>query len=224
MLIAIKEKKSPNKTHMIIKAYKMLKQSLRRYNRSISFPKNTDPSKTYNWRFLSKFIDEFEKIGLPEYVLSSVIDTVVIEASNRGILDYGVSILTKIDVLKAYNKKLERELTDEVQMINNIIRTHEFLVHQHKQNNNECMTKLLANRIHNRAYANITRWNQSGELNIGYIAVSKSCKKALKMLDKDELTLYPSPMEFIKIRITITCNKTSLQRLKALLGDDLIEE
>lgn len=216
------------KTRRIIRVYKILKQILKRYGKSVSFPKKTDPSKTYSWRFLAKFVDEFDKLELSDDALKGVLEAVVDDAKRRGLLNCGVAVLSKVDLLAAFNRKLEREVEDEKQTTIDIERSHRFILRkldeERVKDKHLTLLALLSKRTHPRAYANITRWSQSGELSTGYIAVSKICRKALRSLDEHELNLYPTLLQFKCIRLRIISHQNVVVKLRDLLGGDLFEE
>ena len=101
------------KQQRTVRVFKIFRKQMKRYGKFVSFPKNTDPTKTYSWRYLTKFIDDFDTIGLDDGELPSVIEAVVQDAKKRGLLRCGISILNKVDLLAVCHNKFERDVNDE---------------------------------------------------------------------------------------------------------------
>ena len=209
-----------NKTQKIIQVYKLLRSQLKKYGRFISFPKNTKPNKTYIWRYLSKFVDKYDEIGINEDEMPGIIEAVVINAKKKGILRCGAAILNKVDLLAICHEKLERENSEENKTIHNIKDSHEFLL---DKCNGEITAEKLLYKPSKRSYTNIIRWYQSNELTAGYIVMSKICRSVINQLDKHEQELLPNTRNSISIRMRLQCREQVMNALRNVLGTDLLE-
>ena len=109
------------KEERVIQAYGFLKRALRRYRRSVSLPTNTDPTKTYSWRYLDRFIDRFTQLGLDDEALEVVIDAIVEHAHKNGCLCRGIAVLDQKNIINIVLAKLESDIKSE----ENITRTIE---------------------------------------------------------------------------------------------------
>lgn len=217
-----------DKTKRIIQVYKTFKRILKRYGRNISFPKDTDPSKTYSWRFLSKFIDDYDKLGLDDSMMNPIIEQLIREADHRKMLRCGISILSKFDLLQLAHDKLKYELQQQKHIIDEIIKSHQFVSTQldQKRTKDPCLTieQMLSYQPNRRSYANITRWFESGYLALGYIAISRSCKRAISKLDEQQQQIFPDPLQFMAVRLRLLSDQQHVGRMRQLLGKDLFEE
>jgi len=210
------------KSQRIIKAYKILQSIMGQYGKKISFPNNTDPRKTYSWRYLSKFIDRYDQLELGDQVMTDVLGAMVTEAHNKKYIGCGVSLLNKVDIITVYHKTLETEIDIMKKQLANIKKSFDFLDQKEKELKQDKCT-LLANRPHKKSYTFLTRWYDSGFLSIEYIMVSKSCRQVLKNLGKDERLIFPKFGDLMKIYLKLTREEIKEQICK-ILGNDFHKE
>lgn len=201
---------------------------MKRYGKSVSFPKNTDPTKTYSWRYFVKFLERYDKLELDDDIMPSVMSAIADYARKHNLLRCGCSMLMKIDLAKICEKKFEQEAEYESKTLEDIERSHNFLCEQLRLERTKdphlTLEGLLIKRVSRRAYANITRWNGAGQITTRYIAVSKLCRRVLRRLDDHELNLFPTPRQFLKIRLNLTMPGPLLDGLRSILGEDLFED
>lgn len=209
----------------VVRTYGILKKKLKRYGRSVSFPKSADPRKTYSWRYLESFLDRVDSLGLADDCLESLIAAVVAYAHKRHELQRGIAVLDYKNLLEIWQTKLEAEVEDELQQITRIQETHDFLMREAVVKGElRPIYTVLTQRSNRLAYANITRWYKANQLALGYLAVSRVCRKALGTLPDHELALFPAPKDLIRMRLKLTCNKSLLPHLRTILADDIFEE
>lgn len=219
MLVAV------TKEERIIKIYLLLKRELRRYKKSISLPKKTDPTKTYSWRYLERFLDRVETSGFNDDDMPIIIEAIVNYAYENRLLNRGIAILDQKNILEVVSAKLEKEAKEENDITRTITTSRSFVRKQLPQNSSpEQVRILLAQRPNRTAYTNITRWFKSNQISIGYIAVSRECKKALGTLPNHELELFPQPRELMRMRLQLISNPNIVTKLKTVLGNDLVED
>lgn len=207
------------KDQKIINVYNILRNKIHKYGKNISLPKNTDPQKTYGWRYLSGFVDRMEELELNDDCIPTVIDALLIHAKNHRLLNRGFAVLNKLDILDLIIKNIEKENKSDKSIINTVMNSFQFV----KSKVEIDIISTLLNRRRPDLYANMTLWMQQNHININYVAISKSCRKALGMIKGSERELYPPIIKLMKIRIAILSNKENLELLKNVLGNDLFE-
>ena len=205
----------------VLATYAIFKRLMRKYSKQVSFPKHTDPRKTYTWRYITNFIQRVDDMNLGEGAVDLALVAVVEEAKRTSQLYRGIALLDYKDLFELCKKKLEKESQDVSQMLLQIKQCHNFLL---KQCNGQPPFEMLTKRQHRMAYANLTRWYQAGYLTTAYVTISCSCKKAMGTLSQSELGLFPGPMELLKARLLLISNSFLLPHLRELLGDDLCED
>lgn len=209
----------------IVEAYRIFKQCMQKHGKTIAFPKSTDPRKTYSWRYLDHFVGRVDALGLGDSSLTMLIQAVVLHAKDRDLLHRGIAILDHRDILNAARVKLEREVEGEKQVLRGIVRSYEFLQKQLSSERTPISVyTLLTKRATRLAYANITRWFKADDITAGFVAVSKTCRKALGTLPQHELLLFPKSTSLLKMRLLLTYNQSILPQLREILSNDLFEE
>jgi len=200
--------------------YQILHRLMPKYGRNFSLPQNTDPQKTYAWRYLTCFAKKLDEYEIDDDHLSLIIEEMLRYAKTRGLLKRGIAILIKQDILMLCIKKLEREEKITEAKTNAIKRSHLFLMDQTKYINDP--RYILSFRRNYNSYVNMTCWFEQGLLSPEYIAISKACKETLSRLESSESELFPSPKELLKLKFKVLSGDTT--ELKNILGDDLLEE
>jgi hypothetical protein len=222
MLIAISNKKR------VLNAIIIFNRIMKRYGKSVSFPKNTDPTKTYSWCYFTKFLERYDELELDDDVMPSVMSAIVDYSRKNNLLRCGCSILVKIDLVKICEEKFKKEVEFENKVLEGIRQSHDFLYKQlcleGTKNPHLTLKDLLVRRISRNAYANITRWYEMRRITMPYIAVSRSCRKALRFIGSDESDIFPTPRQFIKIRLNLTMPGSLLDELRMVLDKDLLED
>ena len=210
------------KEERVIQAYGFLKRALKRYRRSVSLPTNTDPTKTYSWRYLERFIDRFDALGLDDESLEVVIEAIVEHAHKSGDLCRGIAILDQKNIINIVLAKLEADIKSEENITKTIEESDRFVRQQLPEGS--AARVLLSQRPNRTAYSNITRWYKANQISIGYIAVSRECKKALGTLPQHELQLFPQPTDLLRMRLRLISRQNIVTKLKTTMGSDLVED
>lgn len=212
-----------SKEERVLEAYSILRREMSRYKKLVAFPKNTDPKKTYAWRYLVQFIDRVDSLELGEKDLDLIIPAVVCQAHKSGLLHRGIAILDQKDLLSSCQTKLEYEAKGERTAIESIKRSKSF-VWRYAREKGLSVCDALAYRASRQAYANITSWYETNQISASYLAVSGCCKRAFGTLSLSELKLFPTAKNLLKIRLSLTGREDLLVQLRTILADDLYED
>jgi hypothetical protein len=202
----------------ITKIYNIIRRIAPKYGISFSFPENTDPQKTYAWRYLTCFARNLESLNITDEYLSQIIEAMFQYAKTRKLLKRGIGIFIKQDILQLCIKKLEAEEHLLHNRICTIKRSHDFLLNQVGD-----PVRVLASRRGVNTYANMTCWFEQGLLSLEYIAVSKSCRNTFRYLEAGERGLFPPPLELLKLKLKILAADDALE-VRHVLGGDLFED
>lgn len=205
----------------ILNVYQIFRRVISKYGKNFSLPEHTDPKKTYSWRYLSHFVDKLDALDIDDRYVSVVIEAILQHAKTKGLLNRGVAVLLKQDILELCLKKLEKDQQVDNNRLMTIKKSHDFLLKQLRQEGDPI--RILSSKRNQGAYANMTCWFEQGLLSVEYIAVSKQCRRTFRYLQPSELELYPEPRELLKLKLKILSMDTASE-LKQVLGDDLFEE
>ena len=69
--------------NQILKILSFCQKSFSKFGIDVSFPKNTDPKKTYKWRYIEKFVERMNELDLNEETVVKLIDAMVEYAFNN---------------------------------------------------------------------------------------------------------------------------------------------
>lgn len=205
----------------VLKAYAIFKRTMRRYGKEVSFPNKTEPKKTYNWRYLTKFLEKFDELQMDDRYMPRIIHAIVHHAKSHHLLERGIAMLNRNDILKLSISQLERDLLQEKESIRLIRQSYDYVM---SQSTGGKLSDLLKTRINKNAYTNLTRWYKASLVSLGYIAVSRSCRKALSSLDDNEARAFPSFEELLRIRLLYVHNPNIVTNLREFMGADLFDE
>lgn len=206
----------------ILNVYETFKFAAAKCKRYINFPKNTDPTKTYAWRYLQNFVRRCEEQDIEDDLIPEMVNAIV-HASNRdgSLARRGIAVLDQRDIISVGIAKLEREAQQEQEGIDEIKRSYAFLLKQKTERNKKTLYDLLIEKQKLGGRANIIRWYESRHIGVGFLALSKSCKDALKYLNEDQRSLLPNDRSLRQIRIKVLMDSDKKRILKNILNKEL---
>lgn len=202
----------------VMRVFSWYKLGMRSVGRRVDFPEGSDDKKTYLWRQLKTFVDKIDELGLDDNTARELVHSVIKHGKAHKLLNRGASLLNKVDLLKILQDKLESDLVAELGLLDEIKRCDLFLSEQQKR---KSRLDVLLDRKRPDAYANITCWFQSRKLTQIFIALSKSCCRALNRLDEDERSEFPPDITLLKIRMLCLRDQQRIDKIRKLMDSDL---
>lgn len=207
-------------TEHIEQVWHWCRRAYLRHGINLSFPKNTDPTKTYQWRYLSALATRLEEWEFDDRLSVRFVDTVVGYAKRRGLLRKGLSIFQQSNLLRVCYEQLRIADANEQANIETVARTRRWLESQRKSLS---LVSLLLQRDTIGAYPNIVKWFQAGMLTPLYLALSRSCGTALLKLERQnetERALLPPASTLLLLRTEfLNCPERKLE-IRDVLKDD----
>jgi hypothetical protein len=210
---------APMLEQKVFKAFNLFRQKMADHGRTVSFSTHINPQKTYSWRFVSNFVRKMEENGIDETMLPMAVEAVVSNAKRQGTLSRGFAILNHGDLLEICEKKLISDVKEDGHTLAAILNSYEFLM---RQLHGRSMREVLLERLEGN-FARITCWYEQKLLSVGYIALSRACRYALRRLPLRERNLFPNTYELLKLRLKLVHNEM-LHKLQIALGSDLFED
>lgn len=204
----------------ILRTWAWCQEAFVKHGIKLDFPKNTDPKKTYQWRYatrLSRKIDEWE---LDRDTARAYIKFAVEYIKDKRLLHKGLTAFFQNNMMDVCYNKMQNSISMTDNRIAKLIDTRKFL-------ESKCMhrpfVKVLLGRESFDKFRNIVRWSQSKDISQVYMSISASCTAALAnlaiiapnergllMSDSD---LYQSAQEFLS-------DNMFRLRAKTILGND----
>lgn len=207
----------------INRVYNILRGKMKNYGRNVQLPNNTDPKKTYSWRYLDSFLKKVEQLSIPDDYIPDVLDVLLVHAKRHKLLNRGFAILNKVDIGELVLQRFERDEDWRLGKERRIFSSHEFLLKQ-QLNSNKNMIEVLSHKRASNAYMNMTCWYEQGFLSIEYVAISKTCKKVLCTMKLNERAIYPGTMSIMKQKLLILSDQRLSEKLQTLMNSDLTTE
>lgn len=191
-----------------------------RRGRRLSFPKKTDPTKTYQWRYLEALERRLSEWGFDDDLAKRFIDVAAAYASERGLMAKGLAIFFQSNILAVCYRRLQEELVRIDQTLDTIGRAQSFVQQQAGQRS--LQAAMLA-RASLGAYSNIVQWYQAGHITDLYVALSKSAMASLAQLAKtrpSERLILPAATTLFIVRSSFLRESGVRQKAMNILQDD----
>lgn len=180
-------------------------------------PANTDPHKTYQWRYITAISSKFDEWGFDDQTAQKFIDFAVRYAKRLNILRKGLAVLHQNNMLDKCYKMLQDEVDGDHHIIESLKRSRDWI---DRQANGTPLLDVLLSRPNEDAFCNLTMWYRSNRITDLYLALSKSCCQALATLDEIERSVFPSKAHLYVTRTELSRNVHVLKAARRILFDD----
>jgi hypothetical protein len=184
------------------------------YGRKLTFPADTDPSKTYQWRYVKAITQKFEEWDFDEPTAKRFIDIAIERSKILGIMHKGLAALHQKNLLDLCYKILQEECKNNDQDIESIKFTKDWLDGRAK---NFGLTQVLLDRDDPDSFCNLVKWYQASKISDLYLSLSKSCRRAIVEIEgTDERTLLPKATTLHKVRLKFISNLANKKELEKI--------
>ena len=203
----------------IMSVWKLCSECYLQNGYRISFPSNTDPTKTYQWRYLRSITNKFIEWDFDEHTSRQFIQIAIEHCKDKGILKKGLAALHQSNMLQICYDKLKQKSSNQKQNLNIIQYEHAWLL---KQSNNNLLRTLLK-RNSKGEYCNLTKWYKASKISRLYLALSKSCSKAIRQLElqnPEERELLPRTTQLYMIRSEFLATEPNIEDFKLVLESE----
>jgi hypothetical protein len=191
-----------------------------RHGWKLQFPEHTNPKKTYQWRYLKLLLEKFQEWEFDNQTIEKFIDVAVCHVKEKGILRKGLTALHQKNLMELCYKTLQLEEEKKNQQLESLLVTKRWLIQQIGSKN---VQNVLLYRQSFDSLTNLALWHQSRKISLLYIAISKSCYKALLTLerqDADDLFLLPKSADLYWIYKEFVAQKQNKTQAKEILKND----
>jgi len=188
-----------------------------RYGHRLALPANTDPCKTYQWRYVTAISGKFDEWGFDDQTAQKFINLAVEYAKKINMLWKGLAVLHQNNMLDKCYEMLQNEIDTNNHIIEGLKRSKDWV---DRQTNKTSSIDILLSRPNEDAFCNLTMWYRSNKITDLYLALSKKCCQALTMLDKVERSVFPSKSHLYMMRTELSGNVHVLKAARQILFDD----
>lgn len=207
-----------NRVDLIYSCYKTAMMSIA--NRKVSWPRAKDRTKTYLYMWIEKYLSWVDENELDDDSACKIIYALVKYAKRKRILYKGSSVLQHKHIYEIALKELERE---DVKEETSIFGMRKAIDELERRRGNKSRDKYLSSRRGIGTSPNIVLLYESGILTTEFIAVSKSCRKALSIIDLKHRQSLPGRLDLFKAHQKIVLNKGKRREVSGILGSDFYD-
>jgi len=177
-------------------------------------PKDTDPKRTYQYRYAAKFMKNMD--GVPWDTIKKIVYYAVEyakENDQKSVYTRGLWILTKSNIVEIAYKRAKEENNKSNLDLKKLLNSKKFA-----QDNGYDLEK-----SEDGGFPNIVKWYDTGKISLTFLSMSESCKNAMLKLDDVDKGMLPNQNEITKRRIKCTIDREYCKKIKKILGSDYIK-
>ena len=184
----------------------------------IKLPKARDIRKTYQWRFVKSIAEKFTEWNFDDDTAMRFIKIAVAQAKLRGVLKKGLAALHQTNMLNICYEILTNEKNEN----DNILSALAMQKRWFDNHIGDDPSATLLHRAGHGALPTLIIWYQASRISDHFILLSRSCYKALLMLQGDsmESRMLPSPTSLYLLRGTFFSDLNNVRVSQGIFGDD----
>lgn len=185
----------------------------------IAFPANTDPRKTYQWRYLNSLVNKLNEWEFDDETSKKFIAIAVSQAKQKKVLNKGLACFLQSNLLDICYRKLTAQAKEDCSKLDALKQMKTWF---DLQTGDKDPLRCLLHRSSPRAFSNIVMWHQSNRISPLFIALSKSCSKAVFQLQSNDIesNLLPSLSTLYLTRVNFLSESNNLNFVSTLFGTD----
>lgn len=204
----------------VMKVWEWCFEAYIRHGIKLQFPANTDPVKTYQWRYARAIALKFDEWDFDEETARQFIDVAVAHAKEIGLLRKGLASLHQTNVLNICYDKLQRQSDSNRHAIDSLRYIHDWLSQRIGRDH---AVEVLLRRTDVGQFCNMVKWVRASRISPLYLSLSRSCGRALVELANShpqERNLLPKPTTLYMLRSEFLEDVGNVKRAKLIFGPD----
>jgi len=183
-------------------------------------PANTDPKKTYQYRWVNAFLMRLSEWQITDdNLVKKMVYAVVRYAMEHKLLRMGASILSMQKVLAICYEDILKERKALVEFASELSSSHSFVLHEC---GNPVNVARLTQKLKLGGYSNVIYWMKMNKISVSYAALSSDVMSALNAVaksDPGQRSEVQSNTELLKRRVHILANSTLKRVAQRILGN-----
>jgi hypothetical protein len=195
----------------------VFKNILGKYGIKFSFPKSTDISKTYHYRWVQGFIDKCKNdYGANDNDIPHIVAALVKYSKSKNLLNCGIYLLNRSDIIEICCKEFKNSLHSTNSLYNNFKDMNDYI-------NKIChdrYTYFIKNE--KNSFPNIVLLKMKNIINDNFISCSKSAIKSINILDENDKHSFLSMKDYIILKYKMI-NHLGKEKLVSLFKGDYNE-
>lgn len=190
-----------------------------RHGFKLQFPAHTNPTKTYQWRYVKAIAVKFAEWNFDEQTAKHFINIAVVHGKEAGVLRKGLAALHQANMLEICYKKLKDQSDTNRQSLDSLTHIRDWLY----QRSDGDILKTLLYRNDADEFCNLVKWVQASRLSPLYLSLSKVCGLALARLQvshSNERELLPKTTKLYMLRSEFLEDAGNVEQAKRIFGPD----
>jgi len=186
----------------------------------LTFPKNTDPKKTYQWRYVTRLANKIDEWELDRPTAKAFINFAVGYVKEKKLLHKGLSVFFQGNMMDICLDRMQKYASSSSDRITQLNSVHKFI---NDRRNGRSAVALLLSRESFGKLRNIVRWYKSGDITEAYLSMSAACTEALSKLAivaPHERILLPTESELCCLAIDLSKDGDFRAKAKSILNND----
>ena len=203
-----------------LRTWKWCQEAFAQHGIKLTFPKNTNPQKTYQWRYVTRLAHKIDEWELDKPTARAFIYFAVCYIREKRLLHKGLSVFFQNNMMDVCFDRMQKHASSSSNRLMQLSTTREFIAARCR--NRPTIAVLLSRESFDKM-RNIVRWFKSGDITAPYLALSTACTEALAKLAvvaPDERNLLPSESELCCLAINLTKDGDFRQKAKDILDND----
>ena len=203
----------------VFQIYEWYRSAMLSVGNGISFPKGTDPTKTYTFRAVKKFAQKMVDWEFDESTIRLFIQTAVRYAKNRKLLSKGAYLLTMNSVLEVCYEELQHQMVMHKALDSELVESHQFM--QSLGSTRSEIYRRLRRPISYGGCNSLIYYYNTDKISISYISLSIICGAVLSKINLDERSEVPTDIDLLKLRVRLLSDYDNLVSAQKILKNDL---
>ena len=205
---------------MTMRTWKWCQTAFALRGRKLTFPKHTDPRKTYQWRYAARLARQIEEWDFDDETAKAFIGSAVDYVNEKRLLHKGLSVFFQSNMLDICYERMQKHAFKVASRIEQLRSARDFVVTRYA---GRPLVGVLLSRDSFDKFRNVVQWFETGRINILYLALSIGCTSALAKLAiiaADERSLLPAESELYCLAIDFVKDEELQSQAKTILGND----
>ena len=204
----------------VFTAYSWFQSAMLAAGRKINFPKCSDKTKTYQFRWTKAFVNRcYNDLGIDDKIMKALVYDMVIYAKSERLLNKGTQILSLANIADICFKSMSEMMNEELSLIREIRSCHQFINDQ--LDVKDSPVRILKSLNEKNGIPNIVHWYDLGHITDVYIALSKPCIKALNNIQIEFRSFFPSNVDLLRTSINVMSDKDLSPIIQDIMGKNL---
>lgn len=186
------------------------------HGKALKLPANTDPKKTYQWRYLSKLTETLEAMDLDDRLSRRYVELAVQYAAAHRLLAKGLAIFCQSNLQDVFFDRFQADMRNNRDAHGGLLRSATW-VDSHGGPGE------FLRRQNTLGYCNLVKWYQAGRVTELYLSLSRTAGRAMRRMSEDDRLALPTITRLYLVRNQFLTSLDNLERSREIMGGDLLD-